>query len=228
MKKSVFTLLLALCFNALFGQSNSHRVLVMMAEQYNETQLSQKTALMTKQQRRDFVIAERKAFCQASQAQVIDFLNGFKDANHVDQIQQFWSINGFSCVASDEVIALLAERKDVAWVGADEMRLMVPETEKPHPITAKDIAWHVDKINAPAVWNYEGTGFTGQNVIVAILDTGVNYNHIDIANSMWDGGNEYPHHGYDVVNHDNDPMDDHGHGSHCAGIVAGPFLIFIR
>ena len=221
MKKSVFTLLLALCFNALFGQSNSHRILVMMAEQYKDTQLSQKTALMTKQQRRDFVIAERKAFCHASQAQVIDFLNGFKDANHVDQIQQFWSINGFSCVASDEVIALLAERKDVAWVGADEMRLMVPETEKPHPITAKDIAWHVDKINAPAVWNYESTGFTGQNVIVAILDTGVNYNHIDIANSMWDGGNEYPHHGYDVVNHDDDPMDDHGHGSHCAGIVAG-------
>ena len=60
MKKSIVTLFLALCFNALFGQSNSlQHVIVMMAERYDDSQLSQKTALMTKEQRRDFVIAER-------------------------------------------------------------------------------------------------------------------------------------------------------------------------
>ena len=84
MKKSVFTLLLALCFGALFGQSNHlQHVIVMMAERYDDSQLSQKTALMTKEQRRDFVIAERKAFCQASQTQVLDFLEGYKSENLV-------------------------------------------------------------------------------------------------------------------------------------------------
>ena len=59
MKKPIFTLLLALCFGALFGQSNHlQHVIVMMAERYDDSQLSQKTALMTKEQRRDFVIAE--------------------------------------------------------------------------------------------------------------------------------------------------------------------------
>ena len=222
MKKTVFTLLLALCFGALFGQSNHlQHVIVMMAERYDDSQLSQKTALMTKEQRREFVIAERKAYCQASQAQVLDFLEGFKSSDMVSDLKTFWSFNGFSCSASDEVIAQLAQRKDVAMIIPDEMRQMIPLNEKTSPTATRANAWHVDKINAPAVWNYNGTGYTGNGVIIGLIDTGVNYNHIDIANSMWDGGSEFPHHGYDVFYQDLDPMDDQGHGTHTAGILAG-------
>ena len=222
MKKFIVTLLLVLCFGALFGQSNNlQHVIVMMTERYDNSQLSQKTALMTKEQRRDFVIAERKAFCQASQAQVLDFLNGYKNTYLVSDLKSFWSFNGFSCSASADVIVQLAERKDVAMIIPDEMRPMVPVNEKPHPVTTKTNAWHVDKVNAPAVWNYNGTGYTGNGVIIGLIDTGVNYNHIDISNSMWDGGNEFPHHGYDVFYQDLDPMDDQGHGTHTAGIIAG-------
>ena len=222
MKKPIFTLFFSLFFSALFGQSTDlQHVIVMMAERYDNTHLAQKTAFMPKEQRRDFVIAERKAFCQASQAQVIDFLEGYKNDNLVNEIQSFWSFNGFSCSASSEVIAQLAERKDVAMIISDEMRPLVPTNEKAHPATAKANAWHVDKVNAPAVWNYNGTGYTGNGIIIGLIDTGVNYNHIDIANSMWDGGNEFPHHGYDIFNQDNDPMDDQGHGTHTAGIIAG-------
>ena len=90
------------------------------------------------------------------------------------------------------------------------------------PVDSKDNAWHVDKVNAPAVWSYNGsTGYNGDGVIVAVVDSGVDYNHIDIAGSMWDGGTEFPHHGYDCVNNDNDPMDEHCHGTHVAGIIAG-------
>lgn len=222
MKKPISTLLLALCISALFGQSNHlQHVIVMMAERYDDSQLSQKTALMTKEQRRDFVIAERKAFCQSSQAQVLDFLEGFKSADMVSDLKTFWSFNGFSCSASDEVIAQLAQRKDVAMIIPDEMRQMIPSNEMARPVTTRANAWHVDKINAPAVWNYNGSGYTGNGVIIGLIDTGVNYNNIDITNSMWDGGSEFPHHGYDVFYQDLDPMDDQGHGTHTAGILAG-------
>ena len=222
MKKPIFTLFFSLFFSALFGQSTDlQHVIVIMAERYDDTHLAQKTAFMTKEQRRDFVIAERKAFCQASQAQVLDFLEGYKNTYLVSDLKSFWSFNGFSCSASADVIAQLAERKDVAMIIPDEMRPMVPVNERPHPATSKANAWHIDKVNAPAVWSYNGTGYTGNGVIVGLIDTGVNYNHIDITNSMWDGGSEFPYHGYDVFNQDNDPMDDQGHGTHTAGIIAG-------
>ena len=221
MRKGIIFLVFVFCCGLAFGQSEHlHRVIVVMAKQYDHVELSRKTQFMEKEQRRDFVINDHKAFCQASQAEVLHFATGLGE--EVKDIHAFWTINGFSCMASDEAIHQFETRRDIAMVYRDELRRMIPENEKPYERNEKDHAWHVDKVHAPEVWNYNGTsGYTGDGVIVAILDTGVNYNHIDIANSLWDGGAEYPHHGYDVVNNDNDPMDDHGHGSHCAGIVAG-------
>ncbi len=57
-------------------------------------------------------------------------------------------------------------------------------------------------------------------MIVAVIDTGVNYNHEDLADNMWDGSaSGYNYHGYDFVNSDYDPMDFNGHGTHVAGII---------
>ena len=86
-------------------------------------------------------------------------------------------------------------------------------------------------IDAPEAWN---TG-TGNNVLVAVIDTGVDYNHEDLAANIWvnpgeipdngidDDGNGYADdiHGIDVVNSDSDPKDDHDHGTHCSGTIAG-------
>jgi thermitase len=58
------------------------------------------------------------------------------------------------------------------------------------------------------------------SVIVAVVDTGVNYNQEDLASNMWNGTpSGFPKHGFDFVNNDNDPMDLAGHGTHVAGII---------
>ncbi len=60
--------------------------------------------------------------------------------------------------------------------------------------------------------------------VIAILDTGVDYNHSELTNIMWENPfntDELPgKYGYDFINEDDDPMDDNGHGTHLAGIIA--------
>ena len=73
----------------------------------------------------------------------------------------------------------------------------------------------------PQAWNLYLDYITTndpEEVIVAVIDTGVDYNHPDLKNIMWTDGNG--NHGYDYHNNDTDPMDDNGHGTLCAGIIA--------
>lgn len=71
-------------------------------------------------------------------------------------------------------------------------------------------------MNLEYAWN---TITDCSSVVVAVIDTGINYNHGDLASNMWDGGVTYPNHGYDFVDNDNDPMDSNGHGTHVAGTI---------
>ncbi|MCX6712027.1 MAG: S8 family peptidase [Candidatus Woesearchaeota archaeon] len=72
----------------------------------------------------------------------------------------------------------------------------------------------VNIINASKVYNLQinNTNITGLNQVVCVLDTGINYNHLDLIDKVLDG--------YDFVNNDNDSLDDNGHGTHVAGIIA--------
>jgi subtilisin family serine protease len=63
-----------------------------------------------------------------------------------------------------------------------------------------------------------GGNVNGLGVSVAIVDTGIDYNHVDLGGCFGDGCKVYA--GYDFVNEDDDPFDDQSHGTHVAGIVA--------
>lgn len=78
----------------------------------------------------------------------------------------------------------------------------------------------VDSIASMAAANVPGPNgaLTGDGVVVAVIDTGVDYSHPDLGGISTSG--KYLG-GYDFVNNDPDPMDDEGHGTHVAGIIAG-------
>jgi len=58
----------------------------------------------------------------------------------------------------------------------------------------------------------------GEGIVVAVIDSGVDYNHPDLVDNMWQDAEG--HYGYDFANGDDNPIDDHGHGTHCAGTIA--------
>ncbi len=87
-----------------------------------------------------------------------------------------------------------------------------------------------DDINAPEAWDIT-TG--SSTLVIADIDTGMNYTHADLAANSWinpgeiagngidDDGNGYidDTRGWDFANNDNDPIDDNGHGTHTAGTI---------
>lgn len=92
--------------------------------------------------------------------------------------------------------------------------------------------WGADLVKAPEVWAH---GYTGKGVVVAVVDTGVDYNHEDLTNNIWtntkeiagngidDDGNGYidDNYGWNFADQNNNTLDDNGHGTHVSGTIAG-------
>ena len=82
--------------------------------------------------------------------------------------------------------------------------------------TQSDALIHADYFRAQ-------TSASGNGIVIAVIDTGVDYLHPDLGGGIGPGYKVIG--GYDFINDDNDPMDDNGHGTHCAGIAAANGVI---
>lgn len=187
-----------------------------MNEQYDAQVLSQAVQNLPKAARRALVINTLKDYTAKSQADILAALRAWG----AREVTSLWINNTIICQANRNIITALQARTDLERLDIDEVRnlLSASETSFDSPQSqTREITDNVLQVNADEVW---ALGFRGAGVIVAVIDTGVKYTHQDVADHMWtDPG--FPYHGFDYANNDNNPMDDHGHGSHCAGTVGG-------
>ncbi len=183
-----------------------------------------------------------------SQGPLVAYLDQEVQAGRVQEYHSLWIANAVVGRATAAVIEALAAYESVdriIWNPPVEPDQQIDEVVPAHGLRSKparmglprderEIAWHVQAVGAPDVW---GMGIDGSGVTVAIIDTGVDYTHPDLAGHIWENVDEVPWNhidddfngfvddtlGWNFVFDNNDPMGTGStdHGTRAAGIVAG-------
>jgi len=204
------------------GDQDMVRVVVLLNPRHDLDAMSELVTGLDKQTRRQILWELMEEASQESQENILTKLYQEEQLENATRIRPMVIANGVAIEAKPNVIYDLAVREDVYTIIHTPIKYLLPEhTENPTTSQLDDLdelAWGVNTIGAPAVW---AEGFTGEDVLLAVIDTGVRYTHHDLEDHLWDGGLEYPNHGYDFFNDDNNPIDDHSHGTHCAGSALG-------
>ncbi|MCK4429181.1 MAG: S8 family serine peptidase, partial [Candidatus Aenigmarchaeota archaeon] len=156
--------------------------------------------------------AAKKAMVKKQQENVLSTLKkgrvGMQSDIDFELKREYAIYNGFSGKITSSGLEELIKNENVETIYYD------------YPVHAT-LNVSVPLINANDVWQQKinGINATGGGETVCVIDTGINYNHSDFG-----GANGFPSNkvigGYDYSNNDAYPWDDHGHGSHCAGIIA--------
>ena len=235
MRKLVFTLLVILSFcNSVLAQSTIEprlqevlsqkgdemiSVNIILKSQMNFNNLrSRSEGIIDKDARRNALVDELKNFTEKEQKEILSILDAEQRSSKVKDISCHWLANYINCSTTADVIYQLSQHPDVLVIGYNEEKVLVSNNYSERAEDVTGMTENITKVNADDVWNM---GYTGDGVVVAVIDSGVNYNHVDIANNLWDGGAEFPNHGYNTYDGNNDPMDRFGHGTHCAGTICG-------
>ncbi len=150
------------------------------------------------------------------------------------EVEETWTFGKSLCISevssdtssTEEMIEELEDEDDILYVEPNYYRYKTSTTTD----TYRTQQWYLDGGGA-----YTGTS-TGVNYdstssltksdtpVVAVVDTGIDYTHEDLADHMW--VNTYSSlsgtYGYDFGDYDSDPMDEDedGHGTHCAGVIS--------
>lgn len=160
---------------------------------------------------------------QSSQDALLARMQAQLGPGRADSAQRFWIVN---------LIALDADRAAVDALAADaavdailpplklEAPVLVPEAPAAAPTA---IEWGVTKIRAPEVWS--GYGANGTGIVVANVDTGVQFNHPALVNqyrgNLGGGVFDHDYDWFDPTGALSAPGDSNGHGTHVMGTEVG-------
>lgn len=159
-------------------------------------------------------LEEKKIGIKDKQEKVLSkFDKGFGvTAGGKERFHKFSTIAGFAGEITAEEFDLLMNDPDVEGVYLNrEFSVALADT------TALINSTQVNNMTQNHTTSLKGAGQT-----VCVIDTGIDYDHVSLGSGL---GNRVLG-GYDFINSDNDPMDDHGHGTHVAGIIGSNDSIY--
>jgi subtilisin family serine protease len=161
------------------------------------------------------------------------------------QFRAYWIVNLLAVHGDQALVSYLASRPEVQYIESDapfKVDLETPDPAQPitpaalpQPAAALTPIWNLNTVHAPDLW---AQGFTGQGIVYANADTGVQWNHPALINQYrgWNGAAaDHNYNWWDAI-HASDhwgnltnicgfdlqaPCDDYGHGTHTTGTGVG-------
>jgi len=188
-----------------------------------QADLSQAAAVTGWRDRGEAVVASLRETAGRTQGPLLDFLARFNA-----EVTPFWIVNTIRVTTSDEqLIHRLAALPNVALIKADKIWQLPEPAQGAEEPTVQSVEWGVSRVHAPDVWSQYSA--SGQGIVVASIDTGVQYDHpalvMQYRGRNPDGTFNHNYNWYDPAricgNPSLAPCDNNGHGTHTMGTAVG-------
>jgi hypothetical protein len=151
---------------------------------------------LPKPQRRARVGRVLMDFTEATQRDLVKSLNVWAAEGKVEDIWQLWIVNMVSCWATKDVIYEMAARSDVRDVLYAKVPCELGKINLKSIVAPTDgITPNMALINVRGAWKQ---GYTGQGVVIGVVDTGVRYTHEDLRGHLWTS-TVYPNCGFNIA-----------------------------
>jgi subtilisin family serine protease len=202
--------------STLLTASNEQRlpVILVPSRRLDLDRLSQRLTGTTPDLRRATVLAAARLVLEQSSIEL-----ALNKAN--TDMRELWLPSMLAVQLTPSEIAALADDPNVGRLWLDDQKNTTFGATANTSTAAGVNEWHIGAIGADTAWS---RGFDGDGVLIGHIDSGAAYDHPDLMGHMWDGGIDWPNHGWDSVDEDNDPYEGdptYGHGTHTAGLVVG-------
>jgi len=184
--------------------------------------------------RRQAVVSALQATAQRTQVDIVAYLEQQKSAGQVTDYTSYWIFNGLAVTGDLETLFALAARPEVEIIRANHkhqiqnpklkvqtsnVKRETSSVQYPVPNT-QSVEWNIGRVRADQVWR--DFDITGRGVVVANVDTGVDWAHPALQSKYRGSDGNHSYNWYDATaTYPRAPADGHGHGTHTMGIIVG-------
>ncbi|WP_428033786.1 S8 family serine peptidase [Amphritea sp.] len=137
-------------------------------------------------------------------------LDPLLDFSAQGEIKDLWLINSVALTLPAYMVETLSQLPQVSSLRADLLTAAPGQAYTP-PSTPE---WNIDSINVPPLWSQ---GITGDGIVVAVIDSGVDGEHPDLAGKFRGGSHDW----LDMHSSSTTPIDGFGHGTNVTGLILG-------
>ncbi|MGP4062849.1 S8 family serine peptidase [Halobacillus sp. H74] len=191
-----------------------------------------KAAVSAKEKKRvktSAVVNELRATAKQTQSQLDQYLEKAKEQGDVKSFDPYYIVNAVSVTSNEKVMQEIAAFAEVEKLLPNRTREIYQPLDMPKEKAKAEIldvdSWGIDRIGAEQVWNE--TGIDGSGVVVANIDTGVQWDHPGLL-EKYRGFNaaspeevDHEFNWFDATADTSEPYDDQGHGTHTMGTMVG-------